>query len=197
MLIPFEPMKAVQAAAVLLKADGALRASRLRLLTLLYIADRESLQSRARPITGDSVIALNHGPVPEAADAMIAGEHDAAPLWARYVERVGRRDVRLVDDPGIGELTRYEIAKLTEVAERYADADDWAVAEYGQTFPEWIGHKPEKGGRNVIPVEDLLEATGLGGVKDQLLAKAQGDAAAHGILKQAERELARERLGVQ
>lgn len=54
--------KAIQAVGVLLRREGK-RASRLRLLKLLYIADRISLQKTGTPILGSKVVALKHGPV--------------------------------------------------------------------------------------------------------------------------------------
>ena len=62
MVIPFDTLKIVQAAAVLLKEEAG-QMTRLRLLKLLYIADRESLAETLRPISGDDVVAMDHGPV--------------------------------------------------------------------------------------------------------------------------------------
>lgn len=39
--------------------------SYLRMLKLLYLADRESLKETGHTITGDRVVAMEHGPVLE------------------------------------------------------------------------------------------------------------------------------------
>jgi len=49
--------KAIQATAVLLRQEGK-RASRLRLLKLLYIADRNALQKTGSPILGSKIVAM-------------------------------------------------------------------------------------------------------------------------------------------
>ena len=74
MILHFNITKTIQASAVLLKADPNHSMSRLRLLKLLYIADRESLTERARPITGDYPVAMDHGPVLSNTYNLIKGE---------------------------------------------------------------------------------------------------------------------------
>src|SRR5262245_9212871 len=62
MLRQFDTMKAIQAAAVLLRFDdGAM--DYLRLLKLLYIADREALRETGRPISYSRTIAMDNGPL--------------------------------------------------------------------------------------------------------------------------------------
>ena len=137
MLIPFEVLKAIQAAGVLLRAEPSRRLSRLRLLKYLYIADRESLQTRARPITGDNPVAMDHGPVLTTTYEMLKGSDYCSPDWDRYFDSDGR-DVLLRQDPGVGKLTRFEIGLLQDVSRRFVDADDYAVADYTHQFAEWI-----------------------------------------------------------
>jgi hypothetical protein len=178
MLIPLEILKVMQAAGVLLRVEPSHRLSRLRLLKYLYIADRESLQQRARPITGDNAVAMDHGPVLTTTYEMIKGSDFCSPEWDQYFGAEGR-DVLLRKDPGLGKLTRYEIQKLQDVSHRFVDQDDYAVADYTHSFPEWLKNKPPKGSRRDIPVEDLLAATGLTAVKEQVLRdlRAESDAA--------------------
>ena len=142
MLIPFQILKVAQASAVLLKTEPGRRMSRLRLLKLLYVADRESLAERARPITGDRVCAMDHGPVLSQIYDLIKGKDYLAPRWERYFRRIGKRDVRLIQDPGVGKLSRHEIGKLQDVSRRLEEYDDWAVAEYTHTFEEWKKNRP-------------------------------------------------------
>src|SRR6266536_190130 len=53
MQLSFNLVKAAQAVAVLLREQPARRMSHLRLLTLLYLADREMFTEKLRTITGD------------------------------------------------------------------------------------------------------------------------------------------------
>src|SRR5689334_9935426 len=108
MIIRFEVDKVIQAAAVLLGTADAKRMTRLRLLKLLYIADRESIAETEAPITGDSVVAMDHGPVLSETYNLIKGEAFAAYQWRQYFN-VFEQDVELKADPGVEALTRYDV----------------------------------------------------------------------------------------
>ena len=62
-MFAFYPTKTAQASAVLLKQEPGQRMGRLRLLKMPYIADREWIKCCRRPITGDRIVAMDHGPV--------------------------------------------------------------------------------------------------------------------------------------
>jgi uncharacterized phage-associated protein len=168
MLIPFDTTKVIQAAAALLKTESSACMSRLRLLKLLYIADREYIQEKARPITGDSVVAMDNGPVLGSVYDMIKGRDAGAVDWQMFLVSNGIL-VQLKSDPGVGKLSRQEIAKLQDVAGRFRDQDDWDVAEYTHTFEEWQKNKPPKGSSKRIPLDDVLAATGRLDQKASLL----------------------------
>ena len=73
MTFRFSFEKRLQAAGVLLGLDGD-RMERIRLLKLLYIADRELLAETGRTITGDRVVAMDHGPVLSQVYDLIKGQ---------------------------------------------------------------------------------------------------------------------------
>lgn len=181
MIFHFNLTKTIQASAVLLKAEPNHCMSRLRLLKLLYIADRESLTERARPITGDCPVAMDHGPVLTNTYDLIKGESYNAPQWETYIQSRGRDSV-LVSEPGVGSLSRYEIAKLHSVEHRFQNRDDWEIAEFTHTFEEWIRNIPPKGSSKAIPVEDILAATGTLQLKDKIAADSAAEASAARLL---------------
>jgi uncharacterized phage-associated protein len=181
MIISFDPIKVAQAAATLMRNEPLRRMSRLRLLKLLYIADRELLQERNRPLTGDRAVAMDNGPVLSETYDLIKGVDFSAHRWAKFFRNEGR-DIHLIHDLGVGKLTRKEIQKLREVSERLAEWDDWAVAEYTHGYPEWIKNRPQKGGQNPISLDDLLDAIGLSDRKADLLANEKAESAMEQIL---------------
>jgi uncharacterized phage-associated protein len=65
---------------VLLRQDGVRCMNYMRLLKLLYIADRESLPRTGRPIVGGPVIAMERGPVLEEVFDLIRGTSPDASL---------------------------------------------------------------------------------------------------------------------
>jgi uncharacterized phage-associated protein len=188
MLIPFQTIKTAQASAVLLKTSSSRRMSRLRLLKLLYIADRECLGETGRPITGDRVVAMKNGPVLSRTYDLIRGQDVGITEWDPYFRSADKWDVELVDEPGVGQLSAFEIEKLREVARRFEDCDDWEVADHTHSFPEWQKHRPTGRGSNDIPLEDLLEAVGLAEHKADLIAESEAMTAFDRLLASAKQQ---------
>jgi uncharacterized phage-associated protein len=174
MLGPFRSEKLIQATAVLLKTTDPRRMSRLRLLKLLYIADRECIRESGRSITGDRAVAMDHGPVLSRTYACIKGQNYTATSWEQFFRRSGKHDVELHADPGIGKLSQYEIRTLQSVAERFEELDDWSLSEHTHTFPEWLRNRPEPGSSRHISVHDVLEAVGRAEDAEELIAEAAG-----------------------
>ena len=127
MTLRLDTEKAIQAVGVLLRRDGK-RASRLRLLKLLYIADRISLEKTGSPMIGSKIVAMMHGPVHSAVFDLIKGVHIDEPAWSRYFRNVGR-DVVLEEEPEVGKLSRYEIELLNQVVDQRINLNDWDVVE--------------------------------------------------------------------
>lgn len=155
----FDIPKAIQAVGVLLRSSMGRRMNYLRLLKLLYIADRESLHDKGRPITGSRAVAMPRGPVPTAVTNFIRGPHVEMPRWNKYFRVDGYEIGRTDAEPDIGELTRYELEKLEEIIRRYRDKDEWAMVQETHKFPEWIKNDPGESSRP-LSLEDILAAVG-------------------------------------
>jgi uncharacterized phage-associated protein len=183
----FEPEKAIQAAAVVLKATFPHRMSRLRLLKLLYIANRENIARAGRSIVADAVAAMDHGPVLSTLYDCIKGGHAAALRWEQFIQRSGPRDLELVAEPGVGLLSRVEIELLQKVVEENECLDDWELVRVTHGFQEWKKNEPPPGRRNWISDRDILEAVGLGTEADDILAEARAHAEARRLLEAAAR----------
>jgi uncharacterized phage-associated protein len=152
--------KAIQAVGVLLRREGK-RASRLRLLKLLYIADRISLAKTGSPILGSKIVAMRHGPVHSDIFDLIKGVHIDEPVWSRHFRNVGR-DVVLEEEPEVGRLSRFEIELLNQVVDQRSDLSDWDVAEETHGFEEWQKSYPDpmENTSRPIPLELLIAAVG-------------------------------------
>ncbi len=169
MIIPFDALKAVQASAQLLKAHQG-KMTRLRLLKLLYIADRESIAETLRPITGDKIVAMDHGPVLSTTYKLIRGEAGGEnTIWDKYIAREGKRDHVLVADPGDGRLSEYEIAKLRVVSAVRHGMTDYAIADETHKFPEWIKNQPPVGSKEDVSLHDVLDALGMIGYEERIV----------------------------
>lgn len=163
MSFPFDVEKALQAINVVLeheaeqtKADSI---DCIRLLKLLYIADRESLKETGSPITGDEVYAMDHGPVlSEVYNAIQDKSRYAAP-WSHFIVRDGDK-VSLSTDPGRAKLSRYDVEKLKEVTKRYHKTGTWQLVHITHKFPEWKKfYVPDTS--TPIPLRSILESLGF------------------------------------
>ncbi len=168
---PFRISKTIQAIGVLLRFDGVKRMNYMRLLKLLYIADRESLRETGRPITGGPVIAMERGPVAKEVYDLILGQHREMPLWSQFF-RKERYDLLEVAEPDVGQLSRYEIGKLQEVAKIYQEDDEWALVNITHTFPEWKQNDPGKSSKP-IPLSSIMEALGQADAIEELSREAE------------------------
>lgn len=156
----FNRAKAVQAAAFLLNQSPHRRESYLKIIKLLYIADRESLKETGRPITGDKFVAMKHGPVLSEVLNLIRGGSAHPAEWDQsFRTHFFSHDLELVADPGVGKLCRYETDKLAEVWTRYKNYGKWHVRDLTHEFPEWQKNNPGHSSKP-IPLSDVLEAVG-------------------------------------
>ena len=160
-MFAFKFEKALQATAYLLRRESSHDMNYMRLLKVLYLAERESIRQTGRPITGDRVAAMTRGPVLSEVFALIKGEHLRSPQWARFIGR-DEYKVRLLDDPGQSCLSRFDIETLERVAEDCRSFDEWEMVAYTHDrCPEWKKNEPQDPDKsNWIPLADILEALG-------------------------------------
>ena len=153
----FDFQKSVETAGLFLRLAGG-RLRFIELLKLMYMADRQCLAEEARTITGDAVYALPHGPVLSTVYKFIKGKGYQVSLWQRYIKTDGRT-VFIANDPGTGELCRFEKAIIENVYQENKDRD---VVRISHTFPEWKKYEsllcdPNTPNSYEITIGDVLE----------------------------------------
>lgn len=149
--------RATQAAAVLLRDHGD-SISPSRLLQLLYLADRTNLSESGWPIVGHQVVASDAGPVHHAVAELISGRQ-ADPIWCGSIQH-DSGVVRLVGDPGKGQLSEHNLSVLSAVAEQHRGESDDKLTDFMKSLSEWQKwHWPI--GEKVIPYRDILSAIGF------------------------------------
>lgn len=147
----FSEAKAAEAAALLLKKSGG-RMPYMRLIKLLYLADRESLHRFGRPIVGGRYVAMKLGPV--LSEVLDAIKCERPGTWQETVERDGY-DVRLKTAPVIRLLSEAEISVLEETADLFRRLDQWALSGWTHGLAEW--RDPGASAQEITP-EQILAA---------------------------------------
>jgi len=169
--------RSLQATAYLLKWAEGHEMRYIHLLKMLYIADREYLAEYGYTITGDKAVAMQYGPVLSRILNLIKGRKSRSETWRQFIQtEPGRRTVRLIADPGIGDLSRASMAKLDSVFERFGNLKPFEVVRLTHEFPEWEAYYQDNTSKP-IPWQAILQA--LGGKKMIQIAKKQMELQAH------------------
>ena len=116
MMLLFNETKATQAAARLLFLRGGTM-SYVKLIKLLYLADREALIRWGRPITTDCYVSLDNGPVVSRIYDLIRDEPqpNSFLIWRKFISDPESYEVHVLDDPGSGELSGAEQEVIDQV----------------------------------------------------------------------------------
>ncbi|MFZ4508976.1 MAG: Panacea domain-containing protein [Fimbriimonas sp.] len=128
----------------------------IKLIKLLYIADREMLRRKRHTLTGDDHWAMKYGPVLGKTLELIKGtdadwsQHFRTDLDAKVISAAGRES--------LGALSRVDHAVLKEVADSHGHLPWQDLVELTHEFPEW---KPVNKGRLRISLWDMAKAVGF------------------------------------
>ena len=151
--------RALQATAHLVKRAGG-KDHYLRLLKLLYIADREYLLTYGETITGDRVVAMDHGPVLSTVFDLIKGKATRSDDWAHHLQTLPEsRMVYLREDPRTGLLCRASEKILNDVHEQYGYVSRYQLRDITHDFPEWKEYFQPKTS-TLIPWDAILRLNG-------------------------------------
>lgn len=139
MLPRFRQDKTTQAAALLLTwADG--RMNYMKLIKLLYLADRTALLRWGRPISFARPLSMKHGPVlSEVLDLISHGSRPGeASDWSRTISTPSDFEVRLNAECPPEDLSDMEEAVLREVFVEFGHMDPWPLVDLlHEILPEW------------------------------------------------------------
>ena len=158
MLAHFDFQKTLQASAYLLKKANA-PMKYIKLLKLLYMADKEMLLQYGTVITCDQFCAMPHGPVLSKTYDLIKGVLlPESSAWNSYIKRTANYMVELIADPGIEDLSEADTDALDHVYEEFGNLDSNQIEQHTHEFPEW---KNRPGAQNssipFTPVDVLRE----------------------------------------
>ncbi|WP_110599845.1 Panacea domain-containing protein [Salinicola lusitanus] len=156
----FSEEKSAQVAAYLLQKRGG-QMSYLKLIKLMYLADRESMAEFGYPISDDSWFSMKHGPVLSNVLDLIQGASRTGE-WERWVTGAPSFEVALanhdVTRDDYDELSEADIDVLDRVWEEHGAKTRWQLVEYTHdSCEEW--HDPFGSARPISP-QDMLKALG-------------------------------------
>lgn len=177
----FREDKTTQAAARLLKLGGG-KMNHMKLIKLLYLAERKALIEWGRPITFDSYVSMPHGPVLSFTLDKINGaappRGEAPSYWQQFISEREYHEVRLLqDEVPNDQLSPAEEQAIDDVFAEFGHMSQYELRDYTHKLGEW---QDPDGSSRPIQIRDILLAEGLSeddvrDVEDALSAEALAD----------------------
>lgn len=135
----YDIRKAAQVAAFFCQKAGD-SINVVKLVKLVYLADRHSMATSGTPITNDTFVSMKLGPVVSATYNFIKGEASSED----WDDLISDRENHLVglarplSDDDDDELSKYEVRMLNQVWEKFGHMDQWALVNWTHdNCPEW------------------------------------------------------------
>lgn len=150
----FEPCKFIQAAAYLTRRCPAM--TRMKLVKLIYFADKRHLLQWGRPITGDRYIAMQHGPVPSSGYDMLKKPDGQ---FTRFF-RVAGQSITMTADPGAGDLSPSGLEVLESVAREFGPLSATALRNRSHKDTAWQS-APDNGSMDFKDFFDTPESASI------------------------------------
>ena len=111
----------------------------IKLMKLLYLADRLSMERYDAPMSDDSQCNMKNGPILSATLDLMNGTRSSC-AWSAFISPIKNNEVALQRDfawDELDELSRADIAILDEVFATFGHLKRWELVDYVHTLPEW------------------------------------------------------------
>jgi uncharacterized phage-associated protein len=158
----FSLEKAAQVSATFIALAPNHRLNRLKLMKLLFLADRTAFAEHGMTITGDKLVSMDQGPV-------LSGTLDALkeapayrPVFEAWVQRDGQYDHVLAPGADISratKLSRADLAVIASVWQQFGHLNQWQLTDWVHDHcPEWTH---PSGSSIPIAFESLAASVGI------------------------------------
>ena len=163
--MPYNPKKAAQTIAYFAMREGG-SINVLKVIKLVYLADRESLRLRGHPIQDEPRFSLRHGPVNSTTLNHLNGKHPENQLvWQKVLKARDDKIVGVVNndltEAELDMLSTRELSILNDVWDKLGHMDRFELAEWThvpENVAEW---QDPNGSRRTISLEQMMAAVGL------------------------------------
>lgn len=139
----FNEQKVAQMSAFFLNQADKKTLSNLKLMTLLYIAERESVREFGYPMSEDMCLSMPHGPVLSMTLELMNGNIESQPNgWEFWVSDKENHEIALkkqfVNLEDLDELNRAELELLQRLWEQFGSMDKWQIRDWTHVYcAEW------------------------------------------------------------
>jgi len=183
----FSEQKAAQMAAFFLGKRGGTM-SHLKLMKLLYLADREAMEQFEFPISGDHMVSMPHGPVLSMTLNYMDGNIESSPGgWEEWISAKDNHELSVrqpVQREALDELSDADIEILETVWAKFGHMNRWEIRDYTHdNCPEW---SDPNGSSGPISPKDVFLALGRSSdVAEELDADIEAERSLNRLFAQA------------
>ncbi len=142
----------------------------LKLMKLMYLAERKSIEKSGLPMTFDRMVSLPHGPVLSQTKDLADGSTET-PEWNSLILDREDHDVTLAIGglPDLDELSDFEEEILREIWQQFGPMTKWQIRDWTHNnCEEW---EDPDGSSLPIPEERLFEILGFNKEDSEAMAK--------------------------
>ncbi|MHB8088600.1 MAG: Panacea domain-containing protein [Anaerolineaceae bacterium] len=149
---PFFEQRATEAASYVLSKFGG-RMNYMKLIKLLYLADRKAFENWEHPITYDTYSSLPRGPVLSSTLDLVKSKCIDSDYWDYFIEKKGM-DIELKESAIFKKLSPVDLEIIDSILSEFGHLSQFDLAEITEKLPEW-----KNPGASSFPIElhDLLE----------------------------------------
>lgn len=164
----FNPNTVAQMAAFFAAREPGGEINRMKLMKLMYLADREFMRRHGGPISYDNMVSMPNGPVPLRTLHLSYGRTGKyGEIWNKWMVKSARNELAPKRKFRRGDLDYISVAEfevLNDVWQKFGAMTQWELRDYthdSKNCPEW--QDPVKAGVNSIPIDEeiVLRAVGM------------------------------------
>ncbi|SLN63898.1 hypothetical protein ROA7450_03357 [Roseovarius albus] len=158
----YDPKKAAQTIAFFAMQEGGI-INVLKVVKLVYLADRESLRLRGHPIQDEVRVSMPHGPVNSTTLDYLNGAYRDDGGWSEYLQDRSNNNVGLSDssmnNEALTALSDGDMDILENVWRQFGHMDRYDLADWTHNHvAEW---QDPQGSSRLIPLDRMMTAVGL------------------------------------
>ena len=131
------------------------KADSLKLMSLMYLVDRESMSKRCHPVSSDSFVSTKDGMALQKTFKLMKKSHASPSVWCEMIRKDEEGNHELIDrDDDFGLLSDYSCEMIGRVTSEFGGASGAELSEYiKRDCPEWI---PTDGKHIPVSMFDIL-----------------------------------------
>ena len=161
--------------------------SHLKLMKLLYLADRESFRLHGYSMSGDHLVAMPHGPVLSMTLNLMDGDIESKPGgWEQIISDKENHELSLkmeVTPEELDELSKADIEILEAIWQEFGKLTRWQIRDFTHDHcKEW---EDPHGSSYPISIEKLFQAVGRSAEEAKALSDKVNEEKVYGPLSAA------------